>query len=67
MGAADGARRETGFDVDDLPEHEAIKRAVRAQLSGDQFQAAWNEGSRKSITEAIADAVDALPAQETLD
>jgi predicted ATPase len=60
MGAADGARRETGLVVYDVPEHEAITQAVRAELDADRFEAAWNEGSRKSIAEAIADAVDAL-------
>lgn len=65
MGAADAARRETGLVVFDVPEHEAIRRAVRIQLDAEQFEAAWNEGSRKSIAEAIADAVDALSARET--
>jgi hypothetical protein len=65
MGAADAARRETGLVVFDVPEHEAITRAVRAQLDAEQFEAAWNEGSRKSIAEAIADAADALSAGET--
>ena len=65
LGAADASRRETGLVVYDVPEHEAITRAVRAQLDPEQFEAAWNEGSRKSIAEAIADAVDALSAGET--
>jgi predicted ATPase len=65
LGAADASRRETGLVVYDVPEHEAITRAVRAQLDPEQFEAAWNEGSRKSIAEAIADAVAALSAGET--
>jgi predicted ATPase len=65
LGAADAARRETGLVVFDVPEHEAITRAVRIQLDAEQFEAAWNEGSRKSIAEAIADAVDALSGRET--
>jgi len=65
LGAADASRRETGLVVYDVHEHEAIMRAVRAQLDPEQFEAAWNEGSRKSIAEAIADAVDALSAEET--
>lgn len=60
LGAADAARRETGLAVFDMPEHEAITREVRALLENEQFEAAWHEGSRKSIAEAIADAVDAL-------
>ena len=65
LGAADASRRETGLVVFDLPEHEAITRAVRVQLAPEQFEAAWNEGNRKSIPEAIADAVEALSAGAT--
>jgi len=65
LGAADASRRETGLVVFDMPEHEAITHAVRVQLGPEQFEAAWSEGSRKSIAEAIADAVDALCAGET--
>jgi predicted ATPase/class 3 adenylate cyclase len=65
MGAAETARRETGLGVFDVTEHEAITRAVRAQLDSEQFEAAWNEGSRRSVVEAIADALDALSALET--
>jgi predicted ATPase len=65
MGAADAARRETGLVVFDKPEHEAIARAVRAQVDDEQFDAAWNEGTRKSLPEAIADALDALSAHDS--
>jgi predicted ATPase len=60
MGAADAARRETGLAIDDVPEHEAIMRAVRAELDPDHFDAAWSEGGRRSIAEAITEALDAL-------
>jgi predicted ATPase/class 3 adenylate cyclase len=65
MGAADAARRETGLVVYDVPEYESIMGAVRGEVEAEQFDAAWNEGSRKSIAEAIVDAIDALSAHGT--
>jgi tetratricopeptide (TPR) repeat protein len=64
MGAADAARRETGLVVFDTTEYEAIKGAVRAKLDFEQFDAAWNDGGRRSTMEAIADALGALSASE---
>ena len=66
MGAADSARRETGFVASDIREHEAIMRAIRAELEPDRFEAAWNEGARKSLPEAMADASDALSTHTIL-
>jgi tetratricopeptide (TPR) repeat protein len=60
MGAADAARRETGLSVFDVSEREAILGTLHARLDAEPFEAAWNEGSRMSIPDAIVEAVDAL-------
>ena len=66
MGAADSARRKTGLVLYDVPEYGAITRTIRAHLEPEQFESAWNEGTRKSLPEAMSEAVHALSARETL-
>jgi predicted ATPase len=62
MGAADAARRETGLVIFDVREYETITRKVRGELEPERFEAAWDGGSTKSLSEAIADALDVLTA-----
>ena len=56
FGAAEVLRQSIGISLDpaDRIEYDRHLRLVRQQLPGDEFQNAWNEGSRLSLQEAAA-------------
>ena len=62
LGAGDAVRRESGLAVSDVAEHDSILDAVRARTAAEEFATAWDERRRRTLDEAIAEAVDALSA-----
>ncbi len=60
LGAAQALREATGSMIDpvDHPGYERVVAAVRAQLSGEAFTAAWVAGRAMTLEQAIAHAVE---------
>ena len=60
LGAAETTLSRIGayIETTDRPEFERINREVRALLHEATFQAAWAEGRKMTLEQAVADALD---------
>ncbi len=60
LGAAETTLSRIGayIETTDRPEFERINREVRALLDEATFQAAWAEGRKMTLEQAVADALD---------